>query len=254
VNLATAILIPLIAGYAFSLTWDGSRYFAAREEGYRLYFRTALYGVVLFLAAALIHLYIISHFDGYLPYLKNVLSAFINEQSKIKDDQITLISLALITLLLGLFLGHTLNTLPYSKKILLFAATSNDDFEQLVIRSVRKSLPICVTMSNKKVYVGYAIRTIDPGDKRTALRILPLISGYRTEEGLINFNVSYHDVYEKISPPNEDDEADEDLSHLEISDFEKVLPYDEIQSSHLFDLAAYVRFQAQPQVDMLAKD
>jgi hypothetical protein len=253
VNLATALLIPLIAGYAFSLTWDGSRYFAVREEGYRLYFRTALYGLLLFLIAGLIHLYIISHSDGYLLYFKHVLSAFVADHNAITDDQITLLSLAVITLILGLFLGHILNTLPYSKKILLFAATSNDDFEQLIFRAVRKSLPVCVTMSNKKVYVGYAIRTIDPGDKRTALRILPLISGYRTDEGLINFNVSYHDVYERIAPKDDNHEADEDLSHLEISDFEKVLPYDEIQCSHLFDLAAYVSFQ-EPQEEVVVRE
>lgn len=253
-NLATALLIPLIAGYSFSLTWDGSRYFAVREEGYRLYFRSAFYGLLLFLIASLIHLAIISNFEGYLPYFKNVFDAFTSQDSQINHNQITLLSLAVITLGLGMFLGHLLNTLPYSKRILLLIATSNDDFEQLVLRAVRKSLPLCVTMSNKKVYVGYAIRTIDPGEKRTTLRILPLISGYRTEEGLITFNVSYHDVYEQIQPKDEDHEIDEDLSHLEISDFEKVLPYDEIQSSHLFDLAAYVRFQQNQHEDITIKE
>lgn len=251
-NLATLLLIPLIAGYAFSLTWDGSRYFAVREEGYRLYFRTAFYGLLLFVAAGLIHLYLISHFDGYLPYFGNVLVAFVDTDSAVTNNQTTLLSLAIITLMLGLFSGHLLNTLPYSKQILLYTATSNDDFEQLVLRSVRKSMPLCVTMSNKKVYVGYVIRSINPGEKRTALRILPLISGYRTDMGLIEFNVSYHDVYEKISPQDENQEPTDELSHLQTSDFEKVLPYDEIQSSHLFDLAAYVNFQGQSEQDLVA--
>ena len=250
-GLAATLIISLIAGYAFSLTWDGSRYFAVREDGYRLTFRAAFYGVVLFLYASLIHLALITHFDRYLTYYKNVLTAFVSPGTEINDNQITLLSLAIITLAIGIFLGHLLNKLPYSKKILLYIATFNDDFEQLVLRSVRKSMPVCVTMSNKKVYVGYAIRTIDPGEKRTFLRILPVMSGYRTATGLINFNVTYHNIYEGIQSSGENNESEEDLSHLELGDFEKVLPYDEIQSCHLFDLVAYLSFLSAKEPDIV---
>jgi hypothetical protein len=251
VSLAATLIISLIAGYAFSLTWDGSRYFAVREDGYRLTFRAAFYGLVMFLYASLVHLALITQYDHYLDYYKRVLAAFTSPGIEISDNQITLLSLAIITLAIGVFLGHLLNNLPYSKKILLYIATFNDDFEQLVLRSVRKSMPVCVTMSNKKVYVGYAIRTIDPGEKRTFLRILPIMSGYRTATGLINFNVTYHNIYESIQSAGENDESAEDLSHLELGDFEKVLPYEEIQSCHLFDLVAYLSFLSAKEPDIV---
>jgi len=242
VNLATFILIPLLAGYSFSITWYGSKYFTVREQGYRLYFRVAFYGLWLLISAVLIHLILISHFDDYIEYLNSASAIFLNANEQLEQGQIALLSVAVITIVLGPTLGHLLNAIPWSKGI-LYLATANEDFERLILQAVRKSMPICITMSNKKVYVGYVIRSIDPQEKRTAIRILPLISGYRTEEGLIKFNISYHEVYEQVAVTYESEHEDDELAHLEFSDFEKVLPYDEIQCSHLFDIRAYLAFQ-----------
>ncbi|MFV2056883.1 MAG: hypothetical protein ACC707_10470 [Thiohalomonadales bacterium] len=241
-SFASIILIPLLAGYAFSISWAGSRYHVAREQGYHLYFRTGLYGVLLSLFASILHLYIVSRHNYILTALQEFLDAFTLEHTAIDDTTLTLVNISTITLLLGLSLGHVLNVFPWSRRLLLHIAIRNDDFERLVLRALRKLMPICVSMSNGKIYVGYVISTIDPAVERTALRILPLLSGYRDKDtNIMHFNTSYHEIYEQI---NDDDDLFEnnDLSHLEVSDFEKVLPFNDIQSSHLFDIVAYQYF------------
>jgi len=242
VSTASLILIPLLAGYAFSVSWAGSRYHIAREQGYHLYFRTAIYGVLLSLIAALIHLYLVSRYPEFLSGLKNILGGFTTQSTDIKGTTVALINIATITLTIGLTLGHLLNLLPFSRRLLLHIAVRNDDFERLVLRALRKLMPICVSMSNGKVYVGYVVSTIDPAVERTALRILPLLSGYRDKDNCsTHFNTSYHEIYEQIND-DENNYENKKLSHLQVSDFEKVLPFDEIQSSHLFDIVAYQHF------------
>jgi len=242
VSTASLILIPLLAGYAFSVSWAGSRYHIAREQGYHLYFRTAIYGVLLSLIAALIHLYLVSRYPEFLSGMKNLLDSFTPQTTDIKTSTVAIINIATITLMIGLTLGHLLNLLPFSRRLLLHIAIRNDDFERLVLRALRKLMPICVSMSNGKVYVGYVVSTIDPAVERTALRILPLLSGYRDKENCsTHFNTSYHEIYEQIND-DENDYANKKLSQVQVSDFEKVLPFDEIQSSHLFDIVAYQHF------------
>ena len=239
---ASLILIPLLAGYAFSVSWAGSRYHIAREQGYHLYFRTAIYGILLSLIASLIHLYLVSQHPEFLSGLKNILDGFTPQRTDIKATTVAVISIATMTLTIGLLLGHVLNLLPFSRRLLLHVAIRNDDFERLVLRALRKLMPICVSMSNGKVYVGYVVSTIDPAVGRTALRILPLLSGYRDKDNCsTHFNTSYHEIYEQISDDDNDYE-NKKLNHLQVSDFEKVLPFNEIQSSHLFDIVAYQHF------------
>ena len=50
-NFANYLFIPLLSGYIFAILFPPSRYYAAREEGYKLYFRTAFYGMFLFCCA-----------------------------------------------------------------------------------------------------------------------------------------------------------------------------------------------------------
>lgn len=72
-------------------------------------------------------------------------------------------------------------------------------------------------MDNRKVYVGFVVTTIDPTTPKKALTILPLMSGYRAENGgEIVFTTYYERVYERIS--------DETLDHLSVDHFRIVLP------------------------------
>lgn len=125
------------------------------------------------------------------------------------------------------------------EKFILDNAIKNNDFEKLMARSVYKSLPILITLESGKIYVGWAVRVPNPIHKRKSVRILPLLSGYRTSDTHeVVFTTSYHPVLTTVT--NDTD----NLNHLEHGDFEVVLPTSNICSCHLFDPVAYAHFHS----------
>jgi len=239
------ILIPLIAGYAFSINWVGSRYSTFREDGYRLYFRSGFYAFFLFIHTSLV-VFILRSFH---PNSVNGINEFLIEIFNIskKDEQFQIVvfymDIALIILPFSILLGVLLNFIPGSKAYFYKKAVKNDDFERLVRRSVVKEMPMAITMRNKKVYVGYAVRGLDPSDSKTGIRILPVLSGFRNStDGKVVYTTKYTEVYLDLYLAHEN-ESDDTFDHLFPGDFEIVLPVAEIQSSHLFDINAFELFE-----------
>ena len=70
---ALIVVLPLVGGYIFASRWIVTKYVVDREDGHRLYFRAAFYGVFLFAVALLIRLILQSWFDSY-PQIESVLS------------------------------------------------------------------------------------------------------------------------------------------------------------------------------------
>jgi hypothetical protein len=103
---------------------------------------------------------------------------------------------------------------------------------------MEESMPVSISMGSGKVYVGYVTGSIEPGEAREMLRILPLVSGYRAGEAMkLEFTTWYSAIYQKFSNDNT-------LSHLRPELFEVVLPLGEVKSLSLFDIDAYRAFQA----------
>jgi hypothetical protein len=154
-------------------------------------------------------------------------------------------------------LSNLINILtPLRLKTYIYTrAIKNNDFERLVWRAFRKTVPISLSLASGKEYVGWVIRTINPKIERNEIRILPLFSGYRDPKTKkVNYITKYEDVYyemmEHIEKPNKSsnkdaksDKNDYDLSHLEIGDFEVIIPTREIIVSRLFDVNAYAHFK-----------
>jgi hypothetical protein len=114
----------------------------------------------------------------------------------------------------------------------------NADLELILLRAMEENMPVCVTLGHGKVYVGLITGSIDPGDKRDMLRILPLVSGYRKSDDFkITFTTSYISLYDLCTEGKE-------LDHLDPSKFEIVFPHCEIKSVNLFDINAYNASQA----------
>ncbi|MEO9703245.1 hypothetical protein [Marinobacter alexandrii] len=244
--MASLLIIPLIAGYAFADSWHGARYRIARATGYSLYFSAALYGAALLVMGGLVLLYLIGVESGFLQYLETVLGFLkINVGSEAAEVQTAAVSF--LTLMLGLFGGHALNLIPGTNKIFLDIAVKDSDFERLVLRGIRRSLPMLVTLDNGKVYVGYVIRAIDPLASEKELRILPVFSGFRSKEtGTVAFHTNYSGVLRQVAlnVKGSKDGADKKtaLSHLEIGDFEVVMPVSKIVTSTLYDKEAKEMF------------
>lgn len=252
-TVAGFILVPLLAGYAFSTSWAGSRYRVARASGYSLYFSTALYGGALLVMACLVHMYMVANNAGFLGYLERGL-VFFDYKSGYSPFELRSIAILIITLGLGLFGGHLLNFIPFHNKLFFRVAIHNEDFERLVVRAIKRSRPMMVSLDSGKIYIGYVIRTIDPVDDRKELRMLPVLSAFRSPEtGKMTLNTNYSGVLIKIWDnrlsffSKKKGQNFEDLSHLEPGDFEIVIPVSKIVSSSLYDHHAYDIFNREDQ-------
>ena len=250
-NVAGLILIPLVAGYAFSTTWAASRYHVKRDEGYGLYFKVALYSIALTVAGFLSYLLVLSKHPVIHTWIASTLNDLAPTFHPTPFDETAFGSMAM-TLAIGLLAGHLMNFIPGHNRFFLKRAIKNDDFERLVIRAIEKSMPMMVTLSNNKVYVGWVIRALDPGNERKEVRILPLFSGFRSPtSGEVDFTTRYESIYLEIIRSQKvtgkpDAPVVPSLDHLEAGDFEIIIPMSQVITSSLFDRHAYAFFHKLP--------
>lgn len=247
----TALLVlPLVGGYALSTIWEGSIYYAARESGHRLYFRAVFYGVFLIGCAALIHVYLFSNAPSYRAFVGILTDFFANGGSSTLEfrGQGSYTAILIQSFVLGPAFAYLLNLpkllarLQFSpcvwwQHFLLQQAIKNNDFELLILKSLDTSTPMLVSLNNGKIYVGWAVRAPNPIERRRAIRVLPLMSGYRDTDHRTIFTTDYLTLLDSI-----DTGEDQELNHLDRQDFEIVLPVDQIVSARLFDLTAYRKF------------
>ncbi len=235
-DVALLLLLPLVGGYYFA-TWSNfCRYRSAREEGHRLYFRAAFYGSILFvfaifIRACLLELELYRHFEATISYWTLQLV-----KDPDKPHQFPLAILSFYAMVLGPVVGW-LSNLIFWQRVWLDKALKYSDFERVIQRSWKHRFPICLSMDNGKVYVGFVVTTTDPTKDRKSVGILPIISGYRNDEGKITFTTDYRRVYDTLNDDLEDD--------LTPTDFEIALPADRIHSCNIFDFRAYELFTAE---------
>jgi hypothetical protein len=235
-NIASKILIPLLAGYIFAVLFPPSGYNAAREEGQKLYFRAMFYGLFIFVSTLLINIIVIKEFPGLVTQTKLFITYVLEQSFQAQSTQhnIQIIFLGLISVIYAIFLGLASNVSSRFKLYAFHKAIVNDDIEIIITRAVLRGLPISVTMNSGKVYVGFVGRTTDPKESRKDIKILPLLSGYRDKDThSINFTTNYYSIYES---------NDNSLSHLKPEDFEIAFPLSELSSINLFDIDAYNKF------------
>ena len=151
---------------------------------------------------------------------------------------------AVTAMMLAYPLAKSINLLLWKwKKKWHQDAIEDDDFERILNDAASRNLPIAVTMSNKKVYVGFVLRTFDPNQSRKSIAVLPLMSGYRSDvDGRLNFTTYYVEIYGDDGLDAPDSQLPDPLKHLSPRDFEIALPIDKVQSLGLFDLKAYAEF------------
>lgn len=268
---AALAFIPLLAGYIFVTTWHETRYLIKREDSQKIYFRAAHWGIWIFLVALSCVTLLKPDLNLFLSFLSSWDEKSILLGSNEKPANFAFWGVVLTsTLVLGLISGYALNWVralfavnfseilrlavrrikkrdtvfwghiyEYSNRAALKKAVNilNSDLDLILIRALEVNMPICATLSNGKVYVGYVTGAIDPGDKKDMLRILPFVSGYRSGDSMkLQFTTWYVSIYQKFS-------ENETLSHLNPELFEVVFPLCEIRTVNLFDIHAYQAFQ-----------
>lgn len=270
---AALAFVPLLAGYIFVITWFQTRYLIQREDSQKVYFRAAFWGIWLFLLA----FGALSWGRPELKPVVAFLNTW-NEQVILTDGKAANVDLMFwlvvlaTTLGLGTVGGFVLNWLfalakvpfrevirlivrvvkrrnanffasiyGYSKRAAVKKAiyALNSDLDIVLLRAMEENMPVSITLGHGKVYVGYVTGSIEPGEKREMLRILPLVSGYREGDAMkLKLTTWYISIYKKFN--------EEKLSHLRPELFEVVLPLSEVKSVNLFDIHAYRAFQQEP--------
>jgi hypothetical protein len=109
--------------------------------------------------------------------------------------------------------------------------------EMLLVRAQRETKLVSITLKNRKAYVGFVTRTMDPMFDRKYIQLLPFKSGYRDTTTLsLTLAVDYTAVYAKLI------RKELPIITAGIQDFEIVIPVTEIQSANLFEPHAYNLF------------
>lgn len=221
-----------------TLTWS--------ESGYNLYFRIAVGGLLCFLAGlAVTTPYILSStlISSCSGGLSGSSPAFFIVVYQCREVIFTISSWA--SPFVGLFVWAASIPLTLTQKHPLLWMVNRrinkilrkNEFERLVMHSIKAESLLLVTLDSRKSYVGLPADTFDLGHPDTAkkyLRILPLLSGYRNSSDM-DFVITrdYLEVLSDDSPENE-----EKWRNLEI-----VIPVDKITTLQEFDLDLYDLFQ-----------
>lgn len=276
----TAILffVPLLGGYLFANSWQLTKYRAAREDSQRLYFLAAFYGIFVAVCAFLICMALLARSSATIEHAGRVILdiaplSLLEQDAKAPAPEAADAGLftcfLAVSLIWGSALGIVLNKItaiaiavaewigrlapedsgprkamrrfarwldPYLRAV----RDRGDDIEYLLVRSVERTMPIQVTLSTRKVYIGDVVELIEPQNERKTLRLLPLLSGYRDEVDFsIVFTTSYTDLYADALNPEA--VASSGTVPLKIEDFEVVVQLRDIVSINLFDVDTYLR-------------
>jgi hypothetical protein len=239
-DLAALFILTLIGGYAFTALWRVTAYETKRAEGQHLYLRSALAGGVLFALAFVLRLLALIYWPDFRDGTDAALVAFI--EPTLKDPhtspQMYLVMAAIYSLPLGAVLALLLNaTLP--QRWAIVRGLSNMD--QLLHEAQQMDMPVSITLSSGKVYVGLVVRISDPDRPPPSIVLFPMLSGRRDEAGRLNITTDYEAVYDSLDAAPERRES-LGLSPTWEPNFYLVLRADQITSATMFSPAVYSEF------------
>lgn len=240
-SVALLLLLPiLISGYIFSTKCRFTYYRVMRLEGYHLYFNAANYGSMMVLLAGISYL-IVYHIspDCIMSFAGSIKGAFESRFSAQNTVTFDLILVGIWSVILAYVLSGIANHL-IDDEYSFSKAIENDDFELLLFDASAEERLISVTTESKKVYVGNVVRGFEPSEERKFLRLLPLMSGYRTGKGKVIFTTRYQKIIKAFGLGS--------ISDLDVKHFEIILPVSDIKSANIFDPDVYQTFQDLDQV------
>ena len=171
-------------------------------EGHHLYFRAALYGAVLFAVALGIRGLLSWLWPGYQPFesdLIRYIRPLLKEEVGVKLDEQTRraewVVTAVYSLVFGIMSGALLNIFTPRRWALLRSVGA---FDALFLRAQADDLPVQLTLSSGKVYIGIVVSTADPTREPVVVSIIPMFSGFRDAEGRMTLTTDYDTVYSNL--------------------------------------------------------
>lgn len=213
------LLLPILGGYWFLIHFCHTRYSAARDTGYHIFFKSAIAGsislVIAFLLVGLIW--------SSLPEI--VTDAW--------DRQLTTI---IVSALLGGISPFILNILCDDKKAARKAAWNRGDrLELIMARSFEEPVQLEVSLKSNKCYIGYVVQspvqTPYVHHDTACTTILPAASGYREPKTRELILTTW---YSDFLVSNLDDQN--------VNDFTIIIPMSEIISVRVFNFEIYEKY------------
>jgi hypothetical protein len=131
-------------------------------------------------------------------------------------------------------LAIVLNMLIRTERAKRWIVKDHDNgFLRLFHRAATESLMVSVTLSNRKVYIGYVLKTPNFTPEQQFVALLPLLSGYRDKDTL---QLEITTNYVKVISTNP----------KSAPDFAVTFAIDTIDCANLFDPIAYQLFTRKP--------
>lgn len=228
-SISALLLLALAGGFLFAGLCEYTRYPSLRGEGQQLYFFAAVFAVLLiFVSRAIIAVGTFLIPAPIVNYLNNL---WVSLGGPLHSE-------ALFTFFVAFWLGPIaawlINLFSDSEQIARKVITNyGGQMERFIYDAILERRLIFVTLSNGKVYVGWPTNVPHPKPRREDLKehfkLLPARSGYLNEKLEPIFTTEYQSVYSKILRGN--------LQEMEISDFQIVIPLDEVVVLRTYSLS-----------------
>lgn len=231
--LGPSLILLAVAGWLWLDAYQPLRWIYKRSDGNRLYFGAILHGswigVLLYACILLID-------TGYVFYQAWQAPTFTWPEFQPAKLNLTRARVYLVTFLCIPFVYLLLvvankNFYRNADRVVdtireVYGKT--DELALLMLESAERGQPMIFTLTNGKVYVGYATEIPDPGADKQTLTFLPVMSGMRTAEGKIRYTTRYN---QDINSPESGGPARDKLM--------LTVAISHIVSFHLFNFDAY---------------
>ncbi|MDP2673207.1 MAG: hypothetical protein Q8O84_05325 [Nanoarchaeota archaeon] len=226
------LIIPLVGGY-FILSrsiFVSHRYENLNSQ--KLLFDTLIYSIPLLFGTYLVRQGIYYCSPPLFQEINLVLRKIFFPHNTV------LLGTALISFFVAAFIVYPVNFILWLTKIGDYISINSirqhgDELERFLLDASLNQKIISISLSDNKVYIGYAI-TVNGPQKTNYVEMLPLASGYReTENKILWITTSYESVIDAIT--NEDTPP--------LDKFKIVMNQDKIQSASFFDPQVYNKFQ-----------
>jgi hypothetical protein len=217
-------LFPLLGGFLFLHVCNLFRYRSQRFESERLLLHSASYGVVFGIAGRFTTFWLSKSALGHRA------AQFQNDLLSAKDAPY--LGTAVASLLIGWSLAHLINQLlrgflGNNRVKLMIVKLYDDGLLQMLYLAMYANKAVSITLSHRKVYIGFVLDPPDsPHDRYLTLMLL--LSGYRSEESLrFTETINYADrtILEETI--------------VESQIFTITIPMDNVVSANIFDLDLY---------------
>ncbi|MFV0218682.1 hypothetical protein OBK23_03215 [Empedobacter falsenii] len=250
------ILLPLLGGYLFLITFNYTRFYHKRIEKNRLIYNSLLAAFGLIGIVYLTDYFILKNnefyvsFCTYKSYTINEIRSYI---SKIIDDIMHIskpgFKQSLFAFIIAYPLAYLLNKIKYFSETFSFDYTITkwgNEYEKLIWNTLGEANDLdkllMITTKSNKVYIGQVTKLSEPLEN-THIIIIPTLSGYREKETQkLLITTDYTDVIENA--------AEDEKTQLLDNKLGVIIPFTEIVLISRFDFKIFGQFKTSNEDDL----